>query len=84
MNKLMIKILDEYDWNNAALITNPTSRSIYEHMKKETTYTNKGIAKELNIPLSTVTGRVSDLVIRGYLVEHRIKPGTTLRGFKKI
>ena len=80
----MINIINEYDWNNAAHIQNPTSKRIYEHMQKDITYTNKGIAKELSIPVSTVTGRVSDLIIRGYIAEHRINPGTTLRGFKKI
>lgn len=80
----MINIIDSYDWNNAANIQNPTSRRIYEHMQTNKAYTNKSIAAELNIPLSTVTGRVSDLVIRGYLSEFNAKPGTTLRGFKKL
>lgn len=84
MRKLMIHILDQHEFDYSEYIDNPTSKRIYKYMEKDKTYTNKLVAQELNIPLSTVTGRVSDLVIKGFLAEHRAKPGTTLRGFKKI
>lgn len=67
MQRLMITIQNDYDATND--ITNPTMKKIYSYMKKGKTYTRKEIVKALNLPVPTVTARVSDLLMKHYITE---------------
>lgn len=67
MRRLMITMYRDYDATND--ITNPTMKKIYLYMKRGKTYTRKDIAKDLSLPVPTVTARVLDLLMKHYIAK---------------
>ena len=67
MRQFMINLVPEYDATDE--IENPTMKLIYQYMKSGRIYTRKDIARDLKLPQPTVTSRVSDLIMRHFIVE---------------